>query len=262
MSSYINEHGHVIVGHREKRRRVSAHSSSSSSSSSAAALATSTSTTASSGTVPKRLVVVLEHACLELVQGESKRQELLNVDDHQQLLRKKGRDMADARPDITHQCLLNLLDSPLCKAGLMQIFVHTARNVLIEVSPHTRIPRTFKRFAGVMVQLLRELKVVAADNSHDVLMRVVKNPIEAHLPPGARRVASSSHATDLKQLDDLVAELSPADEPVVFVIGAFAKGDFEPAYVDTRVSFSQYPLSAALACAKVSSAFEKQWGVL
>jgi rRNA small subunit pseudouridine methyltransferase Nep1 len=157
---------------------------------------------------------------------------------------------------------LNLLDSPLCKAGLLQIFIHTHRNVLIEVNPHTRIPRTFKRFAGVMVQLLRDLKVVAADESHDVLMRVIKNPVESHLPPGARRVATSSHATELVSLPDLVPSLSPSDEPVVFVIGAFAKGDFEPAYVDQRVAFSQYPLSAALACAKVATAFEQHWGVL
>jgi len=33
---------------------------------------------------------------------------------------------------------------------LLQVYVHTAKNVLIEVNPHTRIPRTFKRFAGLM----------------------------------------------------------------------------------------------------------------
>ncbi|THU79986.1 Nep1-domain-containing protein [Dendrothele bispora CBS 962.96] len=45
---------------------------------------------------------------------------LLNCDDHQGILAKTGRDIADARPDITHQCLLTLLDSPLNKAGLLQ----------------------------------------------------------------------------------------------------------------------------------------------
>ncbi len=252
-SSFIDEHGQVVVGRREKRRRVA----SSSSSASAASVA------ANEAGASKRLVVVLEHACLELVTVEgSEKQELLNADDHVGYLRRKQRDVSEARPDITHQCLLNLLDSPLCKAGLLQIFVHTARNVLIEVSPHTRLPRTFKRFAGVMVQLLRDLKLVASDASRDTLMRVIKNPIDAHLPPGARRVATSSHAPALQPLADIVPALSPAGEPVVFVVGAFAKGDFEPAYVDTRVSFSQYPLSAALACAKLTSAFESHWGIL
>ena len=54
----------------------------------------------------------------------------------------------------TTQCLLTLLDSPLNKAGRMQVFVHTAKNVLIEVNPHTRIPRTYKRFAGLMGKVL------------------------------------------------------------------------------------------------------------
>lgn len=43
-----------------------------------------------------------------------------------------------------------LLDSPLNKAGLMQVYIHTTKNVLIEVNPHVRIPRTFKRFSGLM----------------------------------------------------------------------------------------------------------------
>ena len=76
--------------------------------------------------------------------------ELLNCDDHQGFLKKHGRDPADSRPDITHQALMALLDSPLNKAGLLRVFIHTASNVLIEISPHIRIPRTYKRFAGLM----------------------------------------------------------------------------------------------------------------
>jgi rRNA small subunit pseudouridine methyltransferase Nep1 len=51
---------------------------------------------------------------------------------------------------ISKQCLLTLLDSPLNKAGLLQVYIHTAKGVLIEVNPGVRIPRTFKRFSGLM----------------------------------------------------------------------------------------------------------------
>lgn len=81
-----------------------------------------------------------------------------------------NREVATARPDITHQvthirrlvcqislqtifldqCLLTLLDSPLNKAGMLQVYIQTAKGVLIEVNPSVRIPRTFKRFAGLM----------------------------------------------------------------------------------------------------------------
>jgi len=61
----------------------------------------------------RRLIVVLEQACLETYKhsapagarggkGEEK-YSLLNCDDHQGVLAKMGRDIAHARPDITHQ---------------------------------------------------------------------------------------------------------------------------------------------------------------
>lgn len=83
-----------------------------------------------------------------------KKFELLNCDDHKNELTKYGRDISSARPDITHQCLMMLLDSPLNRAGLLQVYIHTTKNVLIEVNPHVRIPRTFNRFCGLMGRLL------------------------------------------------------------------------------------------------------------
>ncbi|KAI8607921.1 Alpha/beta knot methyltransferase, partial [Chytriomyces sp. MP71] len=101
----------------------------------------------------KRLIVVLEQASLETVKlgkGKEGHYALLNCDDHHHLLKKHNRDISESRPDITHQCLLTLLDSPLNKAGLLQVYIHTTKNALIEVNPHVRIPRTFKRFCGLM----------------------------------------------------------------------------------------------------------------
>jgi len=97
----------------------------------------------------KRLIVVLENASLETIKV-GRKFELLNCDDHKRELVKHGRDISSARPDITHQCLMMLLDSPLNRAGMLQVYIHTERNVLIEVNPHTRIPRTFNRFSGLM----------------------------------------------------------------------------------------------------------------
>ena len=95
----------------------------------------------------KRLIVVLESAHLETVKA-GKGFGILNVDEHSGILKRQGREFSSARPDITHQCLLMLLDSPLNRAGLLQVFIRTASNVLIEINPQTRIPRTFPRFVG------------------------------------------------------------------------------------------------------------------
>jgi len=52
----------------------------------------------------RRLIVILQKATLETTKvGKSGAYELLNCDDHQNILRKHNRDIADCRPDITHQ---------------------------------------------------------------------------------------------------------------------------------------------------------------
>ena len=58
----------------------------------------------------------------------------------------------------------------------------------IEINPATRIPRTFKRFCGLMVQLLHKYSITAAESSVK-LMKVIKNPVSDHLPAGKERAA-------------------------------------------------------------------------
>ena len=165
---------------------------------------------------------MIENATLEVVKA-GKDHQLLNCDDHQHIIRKAGKNIADCRPDITHQCLLALLDSPLNKAGLLQVYIHTAQNVLIEVNPQIRIPRTFKRFCGLMVKLLFKLKIRSASGDA-TLLKVIRNPIVDHLPPGCRKIACSFSANKLVDLKDYVPML-PKDEPICFSIGGFAHGD-------------------------------------
>jgi hypothetical protein len=93
--------------------------------------------------------VVLEQCSLETVKTRTGF-ELLNCDDHIAVCKKNGKDPSVHRPDIVHQVLLALMDSPLNKAGHLHVLMLTKKNVLIEISPHTRIPRTFKRFCGLM----------------------------------------------------------------------------------------------------------------
>ena len=54
---------------------------------------------------------------------------------------------------------------------LQGLYVHTHKNVLIQVNPQVRLPRTFKRFCGLMVQLLQKLSI-RATNGPDKLLKV------------------------------------------------------------------------------------------
>eukprot|EP01096_Ripella_sp_DP13-Kostka_P002484 TRINITY_DN13326_c0_g1_i1.p1 TRINITY_DN13326_c0_g1~~TRINITY_DN13326_c0_g1_i1.p1 ORF type:complete len:228 (+),score=96.43 TRINITY_DN13326_c0_g1_i1:36-719(+) len=205
------------------------------------------------------LTVVLEAACLETVKKGNAFQ-LLNCDDHAFILRKANRSLEEARPDITHQCLLTLLDSPLNKSGRLQIYIHTKRNALIKINPRTRIPRTFKRFSGLMVQLLHKMSIRAADGD-EKLLQIVKNPVTDHLPLSAIRIGLSAKAEKLTKIDDYVMDQIPADKPVVFVVGAFSQGEIEVDYVSEELAISPFSLSASVVCGKLCDAFERKWGI-
>lgn len=206
----------------------------------------------------KRLIVVLEDACLESVKiGGS--YELLNCDKHKQQIIKMKKDPGTCRPDILHQCLLMLFDSPLNRANLLQVYVHTSKKVLIEINPQTRIPRTFDRFCGLMVQLLHKLSIRASDTSQK-LLKVIKNPITDHLPAGCPKYLTSYAAEKVEHVDEFAAN-HPTDLPIVVVVGAIAKGQIDVDYTEKFVSISNYPLSAALTCSKLCNAFEDKWKV-
>lgn len=73
----------------------------------------------------QRLIVVLSNASLETYKaahggkpgGKDEKFSLLNSDEHIGVMRKMGRDISDARPDITHQVCSTFL-SPVSIANL------------------------------------------------------------------------------------------------------------------------------------------------
>ncbi|CUS10272.1 unnamed protein product [Tuber aestivum] len=264
----------------------------------------------------KRLIVVLARACLETHKVSANGGEkyvLLNSDDHIGVLKKMGRDISDARPDILHQvflllpffrtvrnkgwrgggfqtsinthtckksvrqkfnlsngtcnilrfqqCLLTLLDSPVNKAGKLQVYIQSTKGVLIEVNPTVRIPRTFKRFAGLMVQLLHKLSIRSTSSS-EKLLKVIKNPVSQYLPPNCRKVTLSWEAP-VMNVREYISGLED-NESICVVVGAMAKGkdDFADGWVDEKIGVSNYSLSASVACSKFCHAAEDVWGIL
>ena len=135
--------------------------------------------------------------------------------------------------------------------------------MLIEINPQIRIPRTFKRFSGLMAQLLTNMKIRASGSSV-TLMKVIKNPVTAHLPIGVKIVGTSTKGK-LVHLGDYVKLLMGEEKkPVVFSIGAVSVGNpaMEVDYIDECICISNYSLSAACVCGKLCDAFEDLWKVL
>lgn len=217
----------------------------------------------------QKIIVLLDQARLETVKNKRGIFELLNCDDHRDLCKKKlKRDPKEFRPDIAHQELLALIDSPLNKAGCLQVYMRTNNNVLIEINPSIRIPRTYKRFSGLIVQLLHKMKIKAG-NTSETLMKVIKNPFSQHLPPGTRVYGMSCQGT-LYSPNGLATALIPPEPtselpPVCFVIGAMAAGHItveDHPYIEKMISVSEYPLSGAAAISRILGGIENHWGIV
>ncbi|KAG9411518.1 18S rRNA pseudouridine methyltransferase [Aphanomyces cochlioides] len=207
-----------------------------------------------------QVIVVLENASLETVKT-ARGYQLLNCDDHKGIHKKHNKDPSASRPDILHQELMALLDSPLNKAGYLKVFIRSAKGVLIQVSSQMRIPRTYKRFAGLMVQLLHALKIRSSDGK-TTLLKVIQNPVDAHFPANCKKYGCSVTGT-LVDPWEFTTELPK--EPVVFVFGAMAHGHITKEmcpYIDEMIGLSEYPMSGAQAVSRLLNAFERHYGIL
>ncbi|KAJ3440456.1 nep1/mra1 [Anaeramoeba flamelloides] len=206
----------------------------------------------------KGVIVVLENASLETIKIDN-RNELLNFDSHKKILAKKGEDISKARPDIVHLSLLALLDSPLNKSGKLRIYIHTQKNILIEVNPTIRLPRTFKRFAGLMVSLLNKRSIYVSE-SEEVLLRIINNPVTQYFPPKSKVYHCSYKSEKLVDLTDFIPIVQK--NPTVYVIGAMPHGSLNIDWADETISVSEYSLSTQATCARLCFAYEKFFGIV
>jgi rRNA small subunit pseudouridine methyltransferase Nep1 len=224
------------------------------------------------GNGPKPIVILLDQATIETVKNKRGVYELLNCDDHRELCKRKLKvDPNHYRPDILHQELLSILDSPLNKAGLLKVYIQTKKNVLIDVHPSIRIPRTYKRFAGLIVQLLHKMKIKAGTES-TTLLKVIKNPFSQYLPPGTRCYGMSCKGTlysPISLASSLVpSSYDPQDQqqpPVCFIVGAMSTGHItleDHPYMEKMFSISSYPLSGAAALSRIVTGIEHHWGIV
>jgi len=155
--------------------------------------------------------------------------------------------------------LLALLDSPLNKAGMLQIFIKTDNNLMIEINPQIRIPRTYKRFKGLMAQLLTKLKI-RGEHFQEFLMKVIKNDLTKILPIGCKKVSLTTQA---KKVDLQEYINKQKDETMVFAIGAVSQGHPTDCldYIDYSICISKFSLSAATCCYKLTQCFENKWKI-
>lgn len=218
------------------------------------------------------MIVVIENAHLEVgyVRGKNV---LLWVERHLNAITAHGENARNYRPDIVFDILRALLDSPLNKAGYLQVFIHTHKNVLIRIHPSVRLPRDYDRFEGLFVQLLLK-RTIRAKESNQELLKVVENKLSQQIPPNIHKFLMSRIAPTrvdifkfVKELTDKYAPLKDktvTGEPILFYIGGFAHGPIPTDKVEadaTPVSISEYGLSGSAVASRLTAAFEESWNI-
>ncbi|XP_038891816.1 ribosomal RNA small subunit methyltransferase nep-1-like [Benincasa hispida] len=138
-----------------------------------------------------RVIFVLDNAPLHkgLV---GKKWKILDSWRDQQFLLKHKKNLKDFCPENVRQPLLDIFDSRVNKAGKVgAVYVKIDDGVLFEIKPHARIPRTYNRFCGLILDLLKK-RCIRAEDTNEVLFRVLNEPLSQHLPRNSRIIGVSN----------------------------------------------------------------------
>lgn len=157
-----------------------------------------------------------------------------------------------------HQSLLMLVDSPLNHTGNLRVFIRLSSGKMIKVHREIRIPRTFKRFEKLFCNFLEghDMPIVQTKDGHNKLLQFVGD----QLYKGRTAVYRVANMASRFKSPDYFA----VSHKKIILVVEFGPVDFNGLETVTKAhhdqstySISRYPLSAALTCVKLTSAFEK-----
>ncbi|MBS3793295.1 MAG: 16S rRNA methyltransferase [Candidatus Thorarchaeota archaeon] len=176
--------------------------------------------------VPSRLTALKDVQSYAGKRGKKPDEVLLDQSYHGRVMTRLPNHEKRGRPDITFLTLLSVLETPLCKEGLLSVYIHLQDGRIIEVNPEVRLPRNYDRFIGLMEQLLVEGQVPPTG---EPLLTITRSNLEGLLDDlkGDDSVSilaeEEGERITLRRLKAMIPEDS--SKPVIFGVGAFPHGD-------------------------------------
>ena len=165
-----------------------------------------------------------------------------------------------ARPDILHIILLNILATPLFKKNQLKVFVHTINNQVIKIGDNLRIPKSYARYEGLMLDLFTNKKIVSKDGC--LLLELIDNLSFSGLLQKSIRpdvIVGLSTNGIFKNFEYVSNELFQFNNPCI-VIGGFPKGHFSQdieSCLEKKYSISNLSLEAHIVISRLLYEFEK-----
>lgn len=127
------------------------------------------------------------------------------------------------RPDIVHNTLLQVLETPLNWEGHLRVLVHTQDNHLITINPKVRLPKNYLRFVGLIEQLFAQKRV--PEEGAPLLSLKNGNQRELIRMVAPTKVFGFSTLGKPAPMKAVADQASKLKEPMV-LIGAFPRGHF------------------------------------
>jgi rRNA small subunit pseudouridine methyltransferase Nep1 len=128
------------------------------------------------------------------------------------------------RPDIVHNALLQVLETPLNWQGYLRTFVHTQDDEVIVISPRVRLPKNYVRFVGLIEQLFAIGKVPSEGEPLLTLEKMSLQDLVNRLAPSD--VLGFSTLGKPMLLREVAQYATRFQNPAVFV-GGFPRGHFD-----------------------------------
>jgi len=185
------------------------------------------------------LVLILAESAIELVPPEltkhpsvlklaEKRRKrpneiLLDRSYHHAAMRSLKDAERRGRPDIVHTTLLELLGTPLNRERLLQTYVHTVDNRVVEIDSNIRLPVNYDRFVGLLEQLYAVGRVPKADEPLLTIRKQTLNQLLGEIKPST--TVAFTTLGEYKDLGRLSEELARERKPTI-LIGGFPRGHF------------------------------------
>lgn len=211
--------------------------------------------------VPKKLSnhpVIVSHARRK---GASPTEILLDRSYHHSAMETLRHSKKRGRPDIVHITLLEVLGSSLNGEGLLQTYVHTIDDSLIEMSSKVRLPRNYNRFVGLFEQLFKLGKV---PQEGETLLSIHKEKLKSlveRISPS--KIIAFSTIGRFETLRTAIGKIVKEAKPLI-IVGGFPHGHFTGETIklmDDVISIDKNALQANIVASRIIYEYEVAIGL-
>ncbi len=194
--------------------------------------------------------------------GKKPGETLLDVSLHYHAMRELKDREKRGRPDIVHTTLLELLESPLNKEGMLEVYIHTYPGHVIFIDPSTRIPRNYNRFVGLFEQLFKYGKVPpTSDNPLIYIKTITLEKLLNNI--GCNGLILLWEKGEVMSPEKIVS--TAINNKYAIGIGGFPHGDFREeilSMANHKWSIYKKPLNSWVVASRISYAAEKIFGII